>query len=143
NNVSLRVSTVHRSQVTIERRKRKAPSRPKTVKSMPPEPKETNSCQDKAGDEQQPEEAEAHATGEEEIDDLDGASEEILELNDRLDSLSTVLDNIEQQNDDLRAQILLLLDSQRETLKSFKEENSRMAAKGSESPDGDEPMQES
>ena len=71
-------------------------------------------------------------------------STEILELNDRLDSLSTVLDSIEQQNDDLRSQILLLLDSQRETLKSFKEENSRIAAKGTaDRPDGDEPMQES
>uniref|UniRef100_A0A182N905 Uncharacterized protein n=1 Tax=Anopheles dirus TaxID=7168 RepID=A0A182N905_9DIPT len=109
---------------------------------MPPEPKETNPCQDKVGDEQQPDETAVPAAGDEEID-LDGATEEILELNDRLDSLSTVLDSIEQQNDDLRAQILLLLDSQRETLKSFKEENSRMAAKDSGPPDGEEPMQES
>uniref|UniRef100_A0A182WW72 Uncharacterized protein n=2 Tax=gambiae species complex TaxID=44542 RepID=A0A182WW72_ANOQN len=115
---------------------------------MPPEPKELTPPQGKVEDEQQAggssaDESDPPANEEEEID-LEGASEEILELNDRLDSLSTVLDSIEQQNDDLRAQILLLLDSQRETLKSFKEENSRMAAKGTaDRPDGDEPMQES
>lgn len=112
---------------------------------MPPEPKETAPCQEKTDDEQQTEssdENETTANGEEEVD-LEGASDEILELNDRLDSLSTVLDSIEQQNDDLRAQILLLLHSQRETLKSFKEENSRMAAKGAEQTGGDEPMQQS
>uniref|UniRef100_A0A182LU56 Uncharacterized protein n=1 Tax=Anopheles culicifacies TaxID=139723 RepID=A0A182LU56_9DIPT len=112
---------------------------------MPPEPKETSPCQDKPDDEQHTEstdENETPANGEEEID-LEDATEEMLELNNRLDSLSTVLDSIEQQNDDLRAQILLLLDSQRETLKSFKEENSRMAGKGAEPTDSDEPMQQS
>ncbi|XP_050073584.1 UPF0184 protein AAEL002161-like [Anopheles maculipalpis] len=112
---------------------------------MPPEPKETAPCQEKTNDEQQIEssdENETPAVAEEEID-LEGASDEILELNDRLDSLSTVLDTIEQQNDHLRAQIMLLLSSQRETLKSFKEENSRMAAKDAEPNDGDEPMQQS
>ncbi|XP_053662573.1 UPF0184 protein AAEL002161 [Anopheles marshallii] len=112
---------------------------------MPPEPKETSPRQDNTNDDQQTEstdENETPANGEEEID-LEDATEEILELNNRLDSLSTVLDSIEQQNDDLRAQILLLLDSQRETLKSFKEENSRMAAKGAEPSDSDEPMHQS
>uniref|UniRef100_A0A182W4T8 Uncharacterized protein n=1 Tax=Anopheles minimus TaxID=112268 RepID=A0A182W4T8_9DIPT len=140
---------------------------------MPPEPKETSPCQEKTDDEQQTESTDENETpaNDEEID-LEDATEgkvyipssrftllhlhfiyprprhrygtvEILELNNRLDSLSTVLDSIEQQNDDLRAQILLLLDSQRETLKSFKEENSRIAAKGAEPSDSDEPMQQS
>ncbi|XP_035891398.1 UPF0184 protein AAEL002161-like [Anopheles stephensi] len=118
----------------------------KESQRMPPEPKETAPCQEKTDDEQHTESSDEHETpanDEEEID-LEGASDEILELNDRLDSLSTVLDSIEQQNDDLRAQILLLLDSQRETLKSFKEENRRMAGTGTEPKDEtDEPMEQS
>ncbi|XP_049300748.1 UPF0184 protein AAEL002161-like [Anopheles funestus] len=112
---------------------------------MPPEPKETSPCQEKTDDEQQTESTDENETptnGGEEID-LEEVTEEIVELSNRLDSLSTALDSIEQQNDDLQAQILLLLDSQRATLKSLKEENSRKAAKGAEASDGEEPMQQS
>ncbi|XP_053678477.1 UPF0184 protein AAEL002161-like [Anopheles nili] len=111
---------------------------------MPPETKETKPTLDKPDDEQRVDVAtdENDESSNEDGLDLEMLPAEISELNDRLDSLSTVLDCIEQQNDDLRAQILLLLDSQRETLKSLKEENVRIKGRDSESTDGDEPMEQ-
>ncbi|XP_050099804.1 UPF0184 protein AAEL002161 [Anopheles aquasalis] len=69
---------------------------------------------------------ENNLSGDEEEIDPDDA--EFHSINNCLDALSSALDNIEQKNDSLHEQLLLLLESQRESLKALKEENSRKAA---------------
>uniref|UniRef100_A0A2M4C3N3 Uncharacterized protein n=1 Tax=Anopheles marajoara TaxID=58244 RepID=A0A2M4C3N3_9DIPT len=82
---------------------------------------------------------ENNLSGEEEEIDPDDA--EFHSINNCLDALSSALDNIEQKNDSLHEQLLLLLESQRESRKALKEENSRRAAAQQDEPgeDGNDP----
>ncbi|XP_044268199.1 UPF0184 protein AAEL002161 [Tribolium madens] len=55
-------------------------------------------------------------------DDLDDMSpEEFQMLDSQLDALNSALDNIEQKNDDIHAQLLLLLQSNREIRQQIQE----------------------
>ncbi|XP_058064231.1 UPF0184 protein AAEL002161 [Anopheles bellator] len=116
---------------------------------MPPDPKENASDQNTrnkatvsdegSGTEQAVDE---NSMSEDNDLDLDEETEEFHSVNASLDMVSSVLDAIEQRNDSLREQLLQLLESQRETLKSFKEENQRIAEQnGADEPDT-EPMDE-
>ncbi|KFB48827.1 AGAP000624-PA-like protein [Anopheles sinensis] len=128
---------------------------------MPPEPKETKRAPDApttdvpSSDTEQATDA-SDASADEELDELgelDPSSAEFHSINESLDSLSSALDIIEQKNDSLREQLLLLLQSQRETLKSFKEENGRnddcdageqpTGTPGTRQPPAIEPMEQS
>uniref|UniRef100_A0A2M3ZHV5 Uncharacterized protein n=1 Tax=Anopheles braziliensis TaxID=58242 RepID=A0A2M3ZHV5_9DIPT len=73
---------------------------------------------------------ENNLSGDEEEVDLD--DDEFRSINNCLDALSSALDNIEQKNDSLHEQLLLLLESQRESRKALKEENSRKAVQQGE-----------
>ncbi|KAJ3650754.1 hypothetical protein Zmor_016834 [Zophobas morio] len=58
-------------------------------------------------------------------DDLDDISpEEFQMLDSQLDALNSALDDIEQKNDDIHAQLLVLLQSNREIRKQMQESNS-------------------
>uniref|UniRef100_A0AAG5DPH1 Uncharacterized protein n=1 Tax=Anopheles atroparvus TaxID=41427 RepID=A0AAG5DPH1_ANOAO len=100
---------------------------------MPPdptEPKRGTPAAPQTTDAEQVATDASDASADEELDELgelDVSSAEFHSINESLDSLSSALDIIEQKNDSLREQLLLLLESQRDTLKSFKEENGRQA----------------
>uniref|UniRef100_A0A2M4AJ59 Uncharacterized protein n=1 Tax=Anopheles triannulatus TaxID=58253 RepID=A0A2M4AJ59_9DIPT len=73
---------------------------------------------------------ENNLSGDEEEIDPDDA--EFHSINNCLDALSSALDNIEQKNDSLHEQLLLLLESQRESRNALKEENNRKVVQESE-----------
>ncbi|EFA03621.1 UPF0184 protein AAEL002161 [Tribolium castaneum] len=69
----------------------------------------------------EPPDQEMHSD-EETGDDLDDMSpEEFQMLDSQLDALNSALDNIEQKNDDIHAQLLLLLQSNREIRQQIQE----------------------
>ncbi|PSN55434.1 UPF0184 protein [Blattella germanica] len=71
----------------------------------PEEDEENNSTDDMESD-----------SGEEDVDDADFSS-----LNLQLDELSSALDALEQKNDHIHAQLMKLLESNRETRQQFQE----------------------
>ncbi|XP_055608167.1 UPF0184 protein AAEL002161 [Uranotaenia lowii] len=68
---------------------------------------------------------EQDASGEENEDDYDIPLDDFDSVNSYLDSLNLALDTIEQRNDDLKAQLLNLLQSNREIRQAMQEENAK------------------
>ncbi|XP_065078200.1 UPF0184 protein AAEL002161 [Ochlerotatus camptorhynchus] len=96
---------------------------PKENKLKPGPSEESNS----SGDERQ-----QVASGEEnEDEEIDVPLDDFDSVNSYLDSLNSALDAIEQRNDDLKDQLLNLLQSNREIRQSMQEENAKRSGGGS------------
>ncbi|XP_058816444.1 UPF0184 protein AAEL002161 [Topomyia yanbarensis] len=103
---------------------------------MTPDPKENKSQSGPPAEHSPSNNAQDEQTsGEENEDDVEVSLDEFESVNNYLDSLNSALDAIEQRNDDLKAQLLNLLQSNREIRQSMQEEN----AKSSGSDNGPDP----